>query len=190
MTFSHTALDFLLSDAGHAVLEWLAAQDLDESHTLILLDTLRRDHSPEDAGAALTLARLRRRAAVKFLHADRMFFTPDALEQASSDMISRVRAERFWAAGYTQIVDLGCGIGGDAVVLGGGPGGSVIARIWRSTASMCRTWSWRISPIRFLYAVSNSAVTGRRFLIRRAGWKLVVESGACFLCVTMCRRLT
>ena len=127
MTLSHNTLDFLFSEAGQAALDWLAAQDLGDAHTLALLNTLRRDHSPENASAALTLARLRQRAVRKFSRANRMFFTPDALEQASSELISNARVRRFWQAGYTHIVDLGCGIGGDAVMLGGYPGAGVIA---------------------------------------------------------------
>jgi hypothetical protein len=127
MTRSHATLDFLFSETGRLTLDWLAAQDLSGTNTLPLLDTLRRDHTPDNAGAALTLARLRQRAAAKFSRADRMFFTPDALEQASSETVSRVRAARFHQFGYVHLVDLGCGIGGDAVTLGGCPGGSVIA---------------------------------------------------------------
>jgi SAM-dependent methyltransferase len=127
MTVAHDTLDFLFSETGRAALDWLAACDLDESRTLSLLETLRRDLTPEQASAALTLARLRVRAAAKFTRADQMFFTPDALEQASSEVIGTWRARRFWSAGFTRIVDLGCGIGGDAVALSGQTGAEVLA---------------------------------------------------------------
>jgi hypothetical protein len=91
-------------------LERLATADLGEAHTLALLSSLRRDLSPEIAGAALTLARLRVRAVDKFSRADSMFFTPDALEQSSGEAVATWRARRF--AGYGRIADLGCGIAG------------------------------------------------------------------------------
>ncbi|MBN1563021.1 MAG: class I SAM-dependent methyltransferase [Anaerolineae bacterium] len=127
MTLSHTTLNFLFSDTGRAALDWLAAQDLSDTNTLPLLNTLRREYAPDDAGAALTMARLRQRAAAKFSRADQMFFTPDALEQASSEVISYTRISHFFQSSYLHIVDLGCGIGGDAIMLGSYPGAGVIA---------------------------------------------------------------
>ena len=91
---------------------------------MALLAGLRRDLPPEIAGAALTLARLRERGAAKFSRASAMFFTAEALEQASGEAIARYRARRY--AGYTRIADLGCGIGGDALALGGVSGARVI----------------------------------------------------------------
>ncbi|HEX3050938.1 MAG TPA: class I SAM-dependent methyltransferase, partial [Aggregatilineaceae bacterium] len=108
-------LPFFTSTAGRALLHDLAAADLRASNTLTLLTTLRRTMSPEQAGEALTLARLRQRAADKFTRADTMFFTPDALEQSSGELISRWCAARF--AGYDRIADLGCGVGGDSLAL-------------------------------------------------------------------------
>ena len=121
---THT-LAFLRSPAGHAILARLATLDLAESNTLALLSDLRRDLSPEHAGAALTLARLRLRAAAKFSRADALFFTPDALEQASSEAVSAWRARRF--AGFDRVADLGCGAGGDAVTLAAIPGVDLVA---------------------------------------------------------------
>jgi SAM-dependent methyltransferase len=91
------------------------SDDVSEARTLALLTDLRRDLSPEMAGAALTLARLRVRAVSKFSRADALFFTPDALEQASGEIVSGWRARRF--AAFARVADLGCGIGGDALAL-------------------------------------------------------------------------
>ncbi|GAB4422154.1 MAG: methyltransferase domain-containing protein [Anaerolineae bacterium] len=124
--FSAQSLDFLLSPAGEAVLARLATQDLSDAQTLPLLDNLRRELSPEFASAALTLARLRQRASGKFSRAEAMFFTPDALEQASGEVISTWRARRFAEGGYARIADLGCGIGGDTLALAAIPGATVI----------------------------------------------------------------
>jgi hypothetical protein len=65
--------------------------------------------------AALDLALLRHKARVKFTRAGEMFFTRQALEQASAEIVSRYRARRF--ARYGRVADLCCGIGGDALAL-------------------------------------------------------------------------
>ena len=127
LMFSAQSLDFLLSPAGGAVLAWLTTQDLREAQTLPLLARLRRDLPPELAAAALTLARLRQRAAAKFSRAEAMFFTADALEQASGEVVAAWRAQRFAEGGYAQIADLGCGIGGDTLALAARSGTTVIA---------------------------------------------------------------
>lgn len=119
-------LTTLMQPAGRAALDCLAYAGLGDVHTLRLLTDLRRDLPPDVAGAALTLARLRQRAATKFTRAAQMLFTPDALEQASSEPVSAWRAGRFTDAGYTRIADLGCGIGGDTLALAAIPGADVI----------------------------------------------------------------
>lgn len=119
-------LAFLLGPAASDALARLAAEDLSDAHTLALLNDLRRELSPEQAGAALTLARLRQRAAAKFRRAGTMFFTPEALEQASGEAIAGWRARRFAEAGYARVADLGCGIGGDTLALAALPGVTVV----------------------------------------------------------------
>ncbi|MBI5961583.1 MAG: methyltransferase domain-containing protein [Chloroflexi bacterium] len=118
------AWDFLISAAGRDLLAGLAAADLSENNLLPLLTRLRRDLPAEIAGAALTLARLRGRAAEKFSQAGSMFFTTDALEQSSGEEIAGWSARRF--VGWDRIADLGCGIGGDTLALAAVPGASVI----------------------------------------------------------------
>lgn len=119
-------LAFLLGPVGSGVLGGLADQDLSDARTLALLNALRRELSPEQAGAALTLARLRERAASKFSRAGGMYFTPEALEQASGEIIAGWRARRFAEAGYVRVADLGCGIGGDTLALAALPGVGVV----------------------------------------------------------------
>ncbi len=119
--------DQLTSAAGRAILARLAVSDLGEAHTLALLADLRRELPPDLAGAALTLARLRVRAAVKFSRADSLFFTAEALEQASGEIVAAWRARRFGLAGITRAADLGCGIGGDTLALAALPGARVVA---------------------------------------------------------------
>lgn len=142
-----TTLNALMQPAGRAALEWLASSDFGDAHTLALLTELRRDLPPDVAGAALTLTRLRERGTVKFTHAARMLFTPDALEQASSEPVSAWRAERFAGAGITRIADLGCGIGGDTLALSAIPGAAVVGI--------------DLDPLRLQMARTNVAVYGR-----------------------------
>jgi SAM-dependent methyltransferase len=82
---------------------------------------LRRSWTPGQAAAVLTQADLRRRAVVKFGEAaGRLFFTRDALEQATRSDVARWRAERLRDAGATRVVDIGCGIGADALAFAAG----------------------------------------------------------------------
>lgn len=147
MALTLQTIAFLTSGAGCAALDWLAAQDLSDAQTLPLLETLRRDYTPDQAGAALTVARLRQRATAKFACADSMIFTPDALEQASGEIVSQHRAAQFAAAGYTRIADLGCGIGGDLLALARLPD-AVIVGVDRD-------------PVRLLCARANLAAYAR-----------------------------
>ena len=71
---------------------------------------------PALAAAALTQAELRRRAAGKFgPGANAMFFTRAGLEQATRAVVADRRAARLRAAGVSTLVDLGCGLGADAL---------------------------------------------------------------------------
>lgn len=115
MSITLADLDFLTSAGGAALLERLAAEDISDSSTLALLTRLRQDYDADQARAALALAQLRKKAGIKFgPDAARMFFTTDALEQASDPRISRYRAQT--AAGL-RVVDAGCGIGADSLAL-------------------------------------------------------------------------
>jgi SAM-dependent methyltransferase len=77
---------------------------------------LRRTFEPDLAAAALHQAALRRKAAVKFgADAARLFFTTPGLEQATRPVVADHHARRFVAAGVRRVVDLGCGIGSDAL---------------------------------------------------------------------------
>lgn len=70
------------------------------------------------AAAALTQVGLRRRAVAKLGEdAERMYFTPEGLEQATRASVARHRAARIAAAAPASVLDLGCGIGGDLVQL-------------------------------------------------------------------------
>jgi len=110
---------WLLTDPGQSLLA--AAVDLGAADPLKASDQLRRTTPGVEAAhvaAALTQAALRRRAVVKFADlAPRMYFTPDGLEQATRTPVAEHRAGRLTAFGTRTLIDLGCGIGGDLVVL-------------------------------------------------------------------------
>lgn len=78
----------------------------------------RAGHTPEQAAALLTQARLRQRARGKFGEfADGMLFTSDGLEQASRLEVAARHAQRYAQASLATVHDLGCGIGADAMAL-------------------------------------------------------------------------
>ena len=108
---------FLLTPAGQARLSSLTESEIDAANHLQVADRLSREVGPERAHALLETTLLRRRAAGKFSRAAEMYFTREALQQASSEMVSSYRSRRFAAAGFKHIADLGCGIGGDALAL-------------------------------------------------------------------------
>jgi SAM-dependent methyltransferase len=112
-------LAWLASAEGRSVLQDLAGEPLAGATRLATLARLRKTLSPPRAAAALETALLRRRAAAKFSRADAMFFTREALEQASGEEVARHRAARF--AGSAVVLDLGCGAGGDTVALAAVP---------------------------------------------------------------------
>lgn len=107
--------NWLLSDAGQAVLAQVQAGDLSDSAQLQTLTHLRRSATAAQAAAAYETARLRARAVAKFSHAAAMYFTREALEQASGELIAGYRARRY--AAYDHVADLCCGIGGDTLAL-------------------------------------------------------------------------
>lgn len=98
----------LLADASASV---AAGEDVLSSQT-----RLRRTADAAHVAAALTQATLRVRARAKFgADAERMYFTPDGLEQATRQRVAAHRAARLVAASAATLVDLGCGIGGDLI---------------------------------------------------------------------------
>ena len=107
----------LLTASGQATL--VEAETLAESGTAALtaLTRLRRIASTDVAAAAWEQATLRRRALAsgKFARAATLYFTRDALEQATGEAIAAHRARRY--APFGSVADLACGIGGDALAL-------------------------------------------------------------------------
>lgn len=115
MTLSLDDVTFLASPAGKTLLERLTSEDLSDANTLKLVTQLRKEYTPEQARAALEMVRLRVKAADKFGDdARRLFFTREALEQASDLQIRSYRAPRL-ALHAKSVIDAGCGIGADSL---------------------------------------------------------------------------
>lgn len=105
----------LLSTPQGAAALALAAEQPDPTG-LAAAQRLRSRFPPELAAAALTQAELRRRARTKFgARAAELFLTRDGLEQATRPVVAAHHAARFVAAGVRRVLDLGCGIGADAL---------------------------------------------------------------------------
>lgn len=112
-------LERLRTVPGRALLA-AAVAGLDAGADVLALATgLRRDGSdPDLVGSALTQARLRVRARVKFgADADRMYWTAEGLEQATRAVVATHRAGRYVAIGAALVADLCCGVGGDLTAL-------------------------------------------------------------------------
>lgn len=107
----------LTSEAGRALLDALPPYAADTA--LAVATRLRaQGHDPDLVTAALGQARLRSLAAAKFgAAAATLHFTADGLEQATRPELADRHAARFAAAGITEVLDLGCGIGSDAMAL-------------------------------------------------------------------------
>ncbi|MCC9310355.1 class I SAM-dependent methyltransferase [Kitasatospora sp. RB6PN24] len=106
----------LLTGEGRRLLD--EVRGLTPSDELAAATRLRRAHPAELVSAAIGQERLRQRARAKFGDdAERMFFTPNGVEQATRREVADWRAARFAALGVARLADLCGGIGGDAIAL-------------------------------------------------------------------------
>ena len=111
-------------DAG--VARWLVSHEavrhivraggFDDPSSLATGTALRRELDPQRAAAVLDLVDLRRRGGTKLGDlAGRLFLTHDGLQEATRWQVARWRAERIAAYQPNLVVDLGCGLGIDAL---------------------------------------------------------------------------
>ncbi|WP_426246849.1 class I SAM-dependent methyltransferase [Nocardioides sp. LHG3406-4] len=139
---------WLLTDPGQQVLERAteAYVDADADPVRAAAAVRRLEPDPDRASAALTQVQLRARAVAKFGDdAVRMYFTPEALEQATRPRVAAHRAARLVAAEAGTVLDLGCGIGGDLVAF---------ARAGLTAAGV------DLDPVRVAVARANLAALG------------------------------
>jgi SAM-dependent methyltransferase len=103
---------WLTSPAAH---EWLeSAAGLERSLT-VQVAQLRSHLSPPRTHLVVEQIALRGKARTKFAAAERMFFAPRLLEQATDEIVAAYKAGRF--ASGTRVFDLCSGIGGDLLAL-------------------------------------------------------------------------
>ncbi len=105
----------LLTPLGQRALAEASSFQPREEDFLRLYNYLSRRYPTDLARAALETAILRRRAGVKFPHAERLYFTRPALEQATPHEVASYRAKRL--ASFERLADLGCSVGGDTLAL-------------------------------------------------------------------------
>jgi hypothetical protein len=100
---------------SEAAAPWLTRVAVDERPTLQIAASLRKDLSPMRTHLVLEQVDLRKRAKQKFPRAEQMFFTRKCFEQSTDYWLASYKAARYTSS--VRIVDLCCGIGGDAVAL-------------------------------------------------------------------------
>ncbi|MDH6237973.1 class I SAM-dependent methyltransferase [Cryobacterium sp. CG_9.6] len=117
-----TELVELLSPEGLRLLDSLPPYDTIDV-VRVVSELRKAGHAPGLVAAALSQSRLRAKAGAKFGEfASRMLFTEAGLEQATRLRVAALHAGRFAAlrpglGRAPRIVDLGCGIGGDAMAM-------------------------------------------------------------------------
>lgn len=108
-------VDLLTSPAGRELLAALPPYAADDA--LRLGESLRaQGHDPDLIALALTQSRLRAKAVDKLgPRGTTLLLTADGLEQATRAVLAARHAARYVAAGVEQVLDLGCGLGLDAL---------------------------------------------------------------------------
>jgi hypothetical protein len=132
----------VISAEVEALLDLVPPGPLTPAEALRLGERLRAEHPPEVVAAALSQQELRLAARAKFRLADRMWFTREGLEQATSEPVARRRAGR--VPRDAAVVDLTCGIGGDLIALADGRAALAVDR----------------DPVHLRFALHNAAVYG------------------------------
>lgn len=158
-------LEFLTSPSAAQALSELATWDLTE---LQALDRLRKRFSPQHSGQLWELACLRQKAAGSWKDADRLFFEALALEQSTSWPLAQHRAQQLHErAPAGPFLDLGCGIGADALAL----------------ARHRPVIAYEKDPGRAALAALNARVLGLPVEVRCEDWRdgALPECGAIFV---------
>jgi hypothetical protein len=137
----------LLSPAGQDALHTAEAFEPREEDYLRCFQELCRSMPAELARPALEIAIQRRLARVKYPFADQLYFTREALEQASAWDVATYRAGRL--SGYNRLLDLGCSVGADTLALA------------QSTPEPAPVFAADLDPLRLAMAQANLAARGQ-----------------------------
>ncbi len=115
--FTPELFEQLLAPAGQRALALAQTLDLRPAARLQTIGKLRAAFPADLAAVALETAVLRERAVHKFPAGAALYWTREALEQASGALVAAHRATRYreWAAA----TDLCCSVGGDLLALAG-----------------------------------------------------------------------
>jgi len=132
----------LLTETGQWALDSAMAFEPREKDFLADFQMLAKRFPRELARAALETAILRREAGIKFPRAEVMYFTREALEQASSWIVSEYRSHRY--RDFDRVLDLACSIGGDTLPL----------------SQVAHTTGIDIDPLRLAMAHANARALG------------------------------
>ena len=108
-------IEALRSEPVGTEIDRLVSGGLTDRDLLSVITDLRSRHDPDVASAIADTALLRTRARAKFPDSDRMLFDRPGLEQATPYPIALHRVARLPDGEPDRIVDLGCGVGGDAL---------------------------------------------------------------------------
>ena len=136
----------LLSDRGREAVAHAGGLDLSPTARIGAAEAVRAAAGPELGPLALEQALLRERARAKHPRGAELWWTGEALEQATSSVVAAHRAQRFDA----PVLDLCCSVGGDLLAL---PEGST---------------GVDLDEARLLLAAENARVLGRRVALVRA----------------------
>ena len=113
MTISLADITFLQTETGQKLLAELEREDLSQQAILSLVTSLRKHYDIAQVSSAITMAQLRIKAEDKFgADAHKLFFTDDALQQASD---SHIRDYRTQNVSGLRVLDICCGIGSDSL---------------------------------------------------------------------------
>jgi SAM-dependent methyltransferase len=152
----------LLSPAGRDAVALAETLDLTPAARIRAAEALRAAAGPELGPLALEQAVLKQRAMAKHPEGGRLWWTAEALEQASSYDVARHRAIRY--AGAPQVLDLGCSVGGDLLAL----------------AKVASATGVDLDEARLLLARENAHVLGCEVQLLRADVTRLEPTGAVF----------
>ncbi len=136
----------LLSDAGRAAVALAQGLDLAPAARVATAQAVRDAVGPELGPLALEQAVLKERARAKHPRGDALWWTGEALEQATAHEVAQHRARRFDG----PVLDVCCSVGGDLLAL---PDGST---------------GVDLDEARLLLAAENARVLDRRVQLVRA----------------------